>query len=247
MECIVKKFAYERHTYHQDMKDSLIPTKNCTESGELIPPPQVVQPNPEPLTEEEIATKSAVLATMTTATRQSFQKASEDDYEVESVNGHELRKTGKLLAREWWFASKKLKDCKAAIDAVPDPNPPKKPTMPIVWGLERPGSPQLNKLLENRMLHWQIDETILAVNKKWIMSRQVLDNDVVEVPEVLSKKRKASQALGSQNVAAPSNTGKEARVKMDRHGKKLKKELRETTYNKFWDFDPYAQATNSND
>ncbi|KAG9080817.1 hypothetical protein FRC06_006126 [Ceratobasidium sp. 370] len=68
MECIVKKFAYERCTYCQDMKDRPILTKNCTESGKLIPPPQVVQPNPKPLTEEEIATKSAVLATMTTAT-----------------------------------------------------------------------------------------------------------------------------------------------------------------------------------
>ncbi|KAG9089134.1 hypothetical protein FRC06_001697 [Ceratobasidium sp. 370] len=291
MERIVKKFAYERRTYRQDMKDHPIPTKNRTESGELIPPPQVVQPNPEPLTEEEIATKSAVLATMTTATRQSFQKAidetydykslkkrdlrarkrpllqgedtryldaeydtvltlgaqSEDDYEVESVNGHEPRKTGKLLAREWWFASKKLKDCKAAIDAVPDPNPPKKPTMPLVRGLERPGSPRPNKLLENRMLRWQIDETILAANEKWITSGRVLDNDVVEVPEALSKKRKASQASGSQNVAAPSNKGKEARVKMDRHGKKLKKELGETTYDEFWDFDPYAPATDSDD
>ncbi|KAG8791737.1 hypothetical protein FRC12_008269 [Ceratobasidium sp. 428] len=30
---------------------------------------------------------------------------SEDDYEVESVNGHEPRKTGRLVSRAWWYES----------------------------------------------------------------------------------------------------------------------------------------------
>ncbi|KAG9084915.1 hypothetical protein FS749_004835 [Ceratobasidium sp. UAMH 11750] len=280
MERVLKKFAYEKRTYRQDMKDCPIPTKNRTESGELIPPPPVNQPNPEPLTEEEIAIKSAEIATMSTSTRQSFQKAkrdlrarkrpllkgedeqylepeydtvltlgaqSEDDYEVESVNGHEPRRTGRLVAREWWFASKKLKDCKAAIDAVPDPNPPKRPTMPVTRGPERPGSPRPNKIVGNRMLRWQIDETILAANEKWIKNGRVLENDAVDVPEPTSKKRKASQASGSQNVAVPSSKGKEARVKLEKHGKKLKKELGETTYDAFWDLDPCEPTTDSDD
>ncbi|QRV81523.1 hypothetical protein RhiJN_09538 [Ceratobasidium sp. AG-Ba] len=282
MERIIKKFKYEQRTYRAAMKGSAIPTKNRTESGELVPPPPVVQPNPEPLSAEEIAAKTAELASMSTATRQSFQKSltpisvtlkkrdvrarkrpglkgeaakyldssydtiltvgaqSEDDYEVESVNGHEPRKTGKLVAREWWFASKDLKACKSAIDAVVDPNPPKKAPMPVVRGPDRPGSPRRNITWANRMFRWQIDPEILAKNPKWIESGRVLENDATEVPAGTSKKRKAPE--NTQVIAGPSTQGQQARLKLEDREKKLKLELGNATYDQYWELDDSADS-----
>ncbi|KAG8693451.1 hypothetical protein FRC08_009104 [Ceratobasidium sp. 394] len=74
LDRIEKTFGWEKRTYRDAMKNTPIPTKNRTESGAIIPPALIVEPNPAPLTEEEIAIKSVKLATMPTSTRQSHQE-----------------------------------------------------------------------------------------------------------------------------------------------------------------------------
>ncbi|KAG8791736.1 hypothetical protein FRC12_008268 [Ceratobasidium sp. 428] len=74
LERVKDRFKWECRTYKKAMGDAPIPTKNRTETGAIITPEPIVEPNPAPLTQEEIAAKSAELATMATATRQGFQQ-----------------------------------------------------------------------------------------------------------------------------------------------------------------------------
>ncbi|KAG9124611.1 hypothetical protein FRC07_010957 [Ceratobasidium sp. 392] len=59
LDRVKKRFNWENRTYKKAMGDTPIPTKTCTETGAIIAPEPVVEPNLTPLTEEEIAEKSA--------------------------------------------------------------------------------------------------------------------------------------------------------------------------------------------
>ncbi|KAG9121714.1 hypothetical protein FRC07_002230 [Ceratobasidium sp. 392] len=155
---------------------------------------------------------------------------SEDDYEVESVNGHKPRRTGKIVARAWWFQSEELRACKAAVDAVPDPKPPnKKIPTPSVRGPDRPGSPRPNKKLDNKIRRWMVDSKVLESHEKWITSGRVVEDDVTEGAEA-SKKRKVSSVLGAKSAAGPSDKGKQARSRLETREKVLKEELGDLTF-----------------
>ncbi|KAF8599837.1 hypothetical protein BDV93DRAFT_559978, partial [Ceratobasidium sp. AG-I] len=138
---------------------------------------------------------------------------SEDDYEVESVNGHPPRKTGRIVSREWVYASKELVACKKAIDAVPDTKPQtKRPVTVAVRGDARPGSPRRNKTLANRPRH----------------GGRVLGDDATEVPATRSKRKASSIQTGS--VAAPRDKGKQARLTLQARQKILDDKVGEGTH-----------------
>ncbi|KAG8683163.1 hypothetical protein FRC09_016255, partial [Ceratobasidium sp. 395] len=150
---------------------------------------------------------------------------SEDDYEVESVNGHAPRKTKRIVSREWWFALQELIDCKAAIKAVPDPRAQsKKVGTVIVCGDARPGSPRPNKTVENQLCCWMIKEEALNSHPEWIKSGRVLENDATEA-SAGTRKCKASAMVDATSVAGPSNKGKQARRKLAESQKALRNEM----------------------
>ncbi|KAG8698714.1 hypothetical protein FRC08_005755 [Ceratobasidium sp. 394] len=137
---------------------------------------------------------------------------SEDDYEVESVNGHEPRKTGRIIAH---------------------PRPPtgKAPT-PSIRGPPRPGSPRPNKKLENKMYRWMISEDELTKHPQWLASGRVVKNDgsLSMTTTTNVRKRKALRVSNGQAAAGPSAKGKQARLTLQTRENALKEELGELEY-----------------
>ncbi|KAF8597414.1 hypothetical protein BDV93DRAFT_562368 [Ceratobasidium sp. AG-I] len=154
---------------------------------------------------------------------------SEDDYEVQSVNGHPPQKTGRIVSREWWYASKELLDCKKAIDAVPDTKPQTKRAVTVaVRGDVRPGSPRRNKTLENRVRQWMVDPEVLNQHPQWMQDGRVLADDATDVPATRSKRKVSSVQSGS--VAGPSNKGKQARLTLQARKKILDDKVGESIH-----------------
>jgi len=154
---------------------------------------------------------------------------SEDDYEVESINGHPPRKTGRVISREWWYASEELIKCKKAIDAVADPKAQtKKVATASIRGTLRPGSPRPNKVLATLPRRWMIRPEVLETNPHWVTDGRVLEDNAVTVPPTRSK-RKAPTGP-AENTAGPSDKGKQARLALQARRKTLQDKFGESAH-----------------
>lgn len=108
-----------------------------------------------------------------------------------------------------------MRDCRDAVDAVPDPNPKSRPTA-RVRGEAKSGTPKKFEQIHWGMRKWMINAEVLGTHQDWISSGLVLDNGVAwgdcKEPEVLgSKKRKVAVKSSAIGVGGPGPLTEHAR------------------------------------
>lgn len=135
---------------------------------------------------------------------------SDDEDEYKLVDGVWVKSAGVFISREWDFVSQELRDCRDAVDAVPDPND-KARAVRRIRGDPKSGVPRKWKEEKWAMRKWMINADVLALHPDWETSRLVLGNGaawgepevVVHTGSLGGNKRRRGNHGGAIAVAGP--------------------------------------------